>query len=627
MAAALDRRGPDDRRPPVLAAPEAGRERGGAAIPAHRAGGRDQVRGPGLRSALARVNVAVTSMVVLAFLIPLGAGGGASWPASARWPTPSARPPWSSAVLAVTTDPVAVERAIAAPAASRPTGSACTASAPAPVGDGHATASDLATPPTAAPAIGRVAGGLVLPRAGRRSAPGRTAVVEVFVPDAELTRGVAGAWWALIGVALVLLVASVLVSDRLAARVVRSARGLAAAARALGDGDLDVRVHPAGPRELAEAGVAFNAMADRVVDLRPAERELIADLSHRLRTPLTALRLEAETRVRDSRRRAHPRRERRRRGDGAARSTTRSDRPPAPPERRRPEPAPAVCDAAEVVRERMVFWSARRRRPEPAVPGRSGATAALPVPRAPQRARRRAGRLARQRLPLHPAGHRVRGRGQPRGTATWWCGWTTPAPASATRTGRCGAATSDRGSTGLGLDIVRRAALAGQRHGQHRPGQPRRRQRGDAAGRRRRGAAGRPQPVRPGRPALPRARTNAAPAAANPRRRQRRPRSRPPSGADHAQTATRQGGSVGAPQVSVMSPLIGSFGLERHVDGSLWSARSHVDGPALTRLATLEGRPSRARRGRVPLPCARSRRAPPSLRRNRACLESCTALP
>ena len=55
-----------------------------------------------------------------------------------------------------------------------------------------------------------------------------------------------------------------------------------------------VRVEPTGPRELAEAGYAFNRMADRLVAARTDERELVADLSHRLRTPLTVLRLDAE---------------------------------------------------------------------------------------------------------------------------------------------------------------------------------------------------------------------------------------------------------------------------------------------------------------------------------------------
>ncbi len=107
----------------------------------------------------------------------------------------------------------------------------------------------------------------------------RTAVVEVFVADGDLTRGVATAWQVLSGVALGLVAVSVLVADRMGARIVGSARRLAAAARSLGAGDLAVRVPVDGkqaagsPEELREAGHAFNAMADRVVQLLAAERE------------------------------------------------------------------------------------------------------------------------------------------------------------------------------------------------------------------------------------------------------------------------------------------------------------------------------------------------------------------
>ena len=58
MATAIGRRGPDDRRASVLAAPETGRVRGEAALPAHRAGGRVPVGGTGLRRALAYVAAA-----------------------------------------------------------------------------------------------------------------------------------------------------------------------------------------------------------------------------------------------------------------------------------------------------------------------------------------------------------------------------------------------------------------------------------------------------------------------------------------------------------------------------------------------------------------------------------------
>src|ERR1700750_895462 len=72
MATAVSRRGPDDRRPSVLAPSETGRIRGETALPAHRAGGRIPVGGAGLRARLAYVSAATTAVAALTFLIPLG---------------------------------------------------------------------------------------------------------------------------------------------------------------------------------------------------------------------------------------------------------------------------------------------------------------------------------------------------------------------------------------------------------------------------------------------------------------------------------------------------------------------------------------------------------------------------
>jgi signal transduction histidine kinase len=121
-----------------------------------------------------------------------------------------------------------------------------------------------------------------------------TNVVRVWVPDALLTKGVNGATAILVGLGLVLVLGAVAVSDRLAASMVRPIRRLAGAAERLGDGDLTQRVEPEGPREVAAVAQAFNLLAGRVGELLAAERELVADLSHRLRTPLTVLRLEAD---------------------------------------------------------------------------------------------------------------------------------------------------------------------------------------------------------------------------------------------------------------------------------------------------------------------------------------------
>jgi signal transduction histidine kinase len=125
-------------------------------------------------------------------------------------------------------------------------------------------------------------------------ARGRTAVVRVLVPAEKLREGVASAWAveAAVGIALVGL--AVLLADRMARTITRPVGELAGAAQRLGEGDLAVRIEPEGPPEIAQVAVAFNRLGRRVGELLAAERELVADLSHRLRTPLTALRLEVE---------------------------------------------------------------------------------------------------------------------------------------------------------------------------------------------------------------------------------------------------------------------------------------------------------------------------------------------
>lgn len=74
-------------------------------------------------------------------------------------------------------------------------------------------------------------------------------------------------------------------------------RHLASAARAadeLAEGDLAARASEAGPTEVRRVAVALNRLAGRIEELLAAERETVADLSHRLRTPLMAVRLDVE---------------------------------------------------------------------------------------------------------------------------------------------------------------------------------------------------------------------------------------------------------------------------------------------------------------------------------------------
>lgn len=123
---------------------------------------------------------------------------------------------------------------------------------------------------------------------------GGTSVIRVAVPAASLTAGVDTAWLTLTGVGVVLVAIAVLIADRLGRSAVIQATAVAVAARRLAAGDREARAPVNGGPELSDAARALNALADRIDTLLSAEREAAADLSHRLRTPMTALRLDVE---------------------------------------------------------------------------------------------------------------------------------------------------------------------------------------------------------------------------------------------------------------------------------------------------------------------------------------------
>ena len=188
------------------------------------------------------------------------------------------------------------------------------------------------------------------------------AVVASAVPPGELRAGVVQAWVTLAGLALGMLVLAVVVADRLGRWVSTPVTDVAATARRLRDGDLSARVDPDGPPEVEALGRSLNRLADRVVELLALEREQAADLSHRLRTPVTALRLDVDQ-IDD------PQVAERLRGhvDNLVRTV---DQVVA--DARRPVRADleSRCDAAQVVRERVDFWSALAQDQERPVGGR-----------------------------------------------------------------------------------------------------------------------------------------------------------------------------------------------------------------------------------------------------------------
>lgn len=97
-------------------------------------------------------------------------------------------------------------------------------------------------------------------------------------------------WLALIGVGGIL--TGTLVSVRLARWVGRPLHEVDLAARRLGEGELAARAPvERGPQEVRRLAATFNTMAARTETLVHGHRAVIADVSHQLRTPLTALRL------------------------------------------------------------------------------------------------------------------------------------------------------------------------------------------------------------------------------------------------------------------------------------------------------------------------------------------------
>lgn len=98
----------------------------------------------------------------------------------------------------------------------------------------------------------------------------------------------------LILIAGTVLLLGLLAGALIARQVALPLRRLETAAKRLAGGDLSARATVEGSSEQRSLGSSFNEMADRVERLVGAQREFVADASHQLRTPLTALRLRLE---------------------------------------------------------------------------------------------------------------------------------------------------------------------------------------------------------------------------------------------------------------------------------------------------------------------------------------------
>ncbi|GAA1652755.1 sensor histidine kinase [Georgenia ruanii] len=243
-----------------------------------------------MRSLLVRYGLAMTSVVLVAFLVPLGLLARSL--AEERGLDGGRQDAQSVAVFAAgSQDATQLEAAVLAvnDGARRttvflPDGRV--------VGEPAAPSSAVELAGRGRALTARTNGGVevLLPVGG----PTGVAVVRTFVPDAALTQGVQRSWLLLAGVGVVLLGATALAGGLIARRLSRSVLELSEVADRLGNGDLSARVEPSGPPEVASVGRVLNGLGARVAGLLAAEREVVADVSHRLRTPITALRLDVD---------------------------------------------------------------------------------------------------------------------------------------------------------------------------------------------------------------------------------------------------------------------------------------------------------------------------------------------
>jgi signal transduction histidine kinase len=124
--------------------------------------------------------------------------------------------------------------------------------------------------------------------------------VRITYPTSTVDARIRRYWLVLAAIAAVVLAVAALAGIRLAAFVARPLSRLEDAAAAVGRGDLGARApEDLGPPEVRSLARVFNETTTKLDQLIRSQEEFVADASHQLRTPLTALRLRLENLERD----------------------------------------------------------------------------------------------------------------------------------------------------------------------------------------------------------------------------------------------------------------------------------------------------------------------------------------
>jgi signal transduction histidine kinase len=124
--------------------------------------------------------------------------------------------------------------------------------------------------------------------------------VRITYPMSEVNGRIHRYWTALALIAAVVLAVVASVAFVLSRWVVRPLEKLESVAERVGKGDLQVRSGLEGPPEVRRLAETFNAMVSQLDVLVHSQDEFVADASHQLRTPMTALRLRLENMQRDA---------------------------------------------------------------------------------------------------------------------------------------------------------------------------------------------------------------------------------------------------------------------------------------------------------------------------------------